>query len=94
VTKRPFCGIKRRKNRVNMAKMKRTVERLLEFGDVRVPILEIPVDHAPPLVLGGRGAKAVLEHLDDIRSFVSRNEITRAALEQLCEAGLTEDSGG
>ncbi len=73
------------------ARLKRPVERLLEFGDVKVPILEIPVDHAPPLILGRRGAKAILEHLEDIRAFVSRNEITRTALERLCEGNIVAE---
>ncbi len=76
-----------------MVKLKRPVERLYEFGDVKVPVLEIPVEHAPILVLGRRGAKAILEHLDVIREFVSRNEVTRAALERLCEGNMMEETG-
>lgn len=65
-------------------------ERLYEFGDVRVPILEIPVDHHPPLIIGRRSGRAIMENIDAIRSFLVRQEITRRAVEQMCEYRLTE----
>jgi hypothetical protein len=70
-------------------------ERLCEFGDVRIPILEIPVDHAPDLIIGTRGARAILENLDIIRDFSRRHELEKKALEQMCEQDiLTDISGG
>ena len=75
-----------------MATAKRTIERICEFGDVRIAIIEIPVDHAPSLILGTRGAKAILQNLEAIRSFAARQEVTKHAVEQMCERGISEDA--
>jgi hypothetical protein len=73
-----------------MATAKRITERILEFGDVRVPILEVPVDHSPPLILGTRGARAILENLDAIRDWAARQAAAKHAIEQMCECGVEE----
>ena len=75
-----------------MATAKRTIERICEFGDVRRPVIEIPVDHGPPITLGPRGAKAILENLEAIRSFAARQEVTKHAIEQMCERGIGEEA--
>jgi hypothetical protein len=46
------------------------------------------------VVLGERGAKAVLENLDEIRAFVARQEVTRHAIEQMGGGGIIEESRG
>ena len=74
-------------------KKRGAVERLYEFGGVKVPVLEIPVDHAPALILGKRGARAIMEHLDEIRVFVVNQEITQHAIEQMCEKDPDDESG-
>lgn len=66
-------------------KKKQPEERFCEFGDVKIPILEIPVHHQPSLVIGRVSGKAILENLDAIRKFVTRHEITRQAVEQMCD---------
>jgi hypothetical protein len=71
-------------------KKKEPRERMCEFGDVKIPILEIPVDHSPSLVIGRRSGREILEHIDAIRAFMARQEITRHAVEQMCEYRLTE----
>jgi hypothetical protein len=76
---------------VTAKRKKEPTERLCEFGDVKIPILEIPVDHAPALIIGRRSGRAILEHLDAIRSFMARQEITRHAVEQMCERGINEE---
>ena len=75
-----------------MATAKRIIERICEFGDTRIAVIEIPVDHAPPLVLGTRGAKAILSNLEAIRAFAARQEVTKHAVEQMCERGIGEDA--
>jgi hypothetical protein len=70
--------------------VKRAVERLCEFGGVKKFVLQIPVEHGPPVILGERGAKAVLENLDAIRAFSARLEITRHNIEQMAENGIME----
>lgn len=66
-------------------KKKQPVEKLCQFGDFRMPILEIPIEHGPPLTIGSRSGRAILEYLDAIREFVTRHEITRYAIEQMCD---------
>ncbi|MGA2332284.1 MAG: hypothetical protein ABSG75_11045 [Syntrophales bacterium] len=73
-----------------MATGKKATERICEFGGVKKTVLDVPVEHGPPVVLGERGAKAVLENLDAIRAFVARQEITRHAVEQMAQGGIGE----
>jgi len=55
-------------------KKKEAMERFCEFGDVKIPILEIPVHHQPSLIIGRLTGRAILDHLDSIRSFVEKHE--------------------
>ena len=72
-------------------KKKYPVERYCEFGDVKIPILEIPVHHQPSLVIGRRSGKAILENIDAIREFVARHETVRCAVEQMCNRPVEWD---
>jgi hypothetical protein len=72
-------------------KARRATERTLEFYGIKKTFLEVPVDHAPCIVLGERGAKAVLENLDAIRSFSARQGIIRHAVEQMAETAIIEE---
>jgi len=72
-------------------KQRQVREDCLEFGEVKYPVLLIPVIHAPDLVIGRRSGRAILEHLDQIRQFVVKNEITRYAIEQICQRGLSDE---
>ena len=72
-------------------KKKVPMERLCEFGDVKIPILEIPVHHQPSLIIGRGSGRAILEHIDQIRQFVVKHEIMIHALEQMAEQQLYSD---
>jgi hypothetical protein len=75
-------------------RLKKATERICEFGGVKKTVLDVPVEHGPAVVLGERGAKAVLENLDEIRAFVARQEVTRHAIEQMGGGGIIEESRG
>ncbi len=57
-------------------KTKEPTEEVYKIYDFQYPVLKIPVDHAPELIIGRRKARAILHHLDAIRAFVARHEVT------------------
>jgi hypothetical protein len=74
-----------------MGKVKEPSEDVYKIYDFQYPVLKIPVDHAPGLIIGRRKAKAILQHLDAIRAFVAKHEVVECPDLTKMDEPFTED---
>ncbi len=74
-----------------MPKIREPIEDVYKIYDFQYPVLKIPVDHAPDLVIGLRKARTIMQHLDAIRAFILRHEIAGHAVEQMAEPEISGD---